>query len=61
MTGVLLVGAVLVLPDRGCTLGNASPDRPATTYMLKRLPKDAIIAGDPRDLMCVPRDGAAAG
>jgi hypothetical protein len=53
VTGVVLVGAVLVLPDR-LPLGNACPDRPATTYMLKRLPKDAIIAGDPRDLMCVP-------
>ncbi len=53
VTGVLLVGLVLVLPDR-LPLGNACPDRPATTYMLKRLPKDAIIAGDPRDLMCVP-------
>jgi hypothetical protein len=53
VTGALLLGAVLVLPDR-LPLGNACPDRPATTYMLKRLPKDAIIAGDPRDLMCVP-------
>jgi hypothetical protein len=53
VTGVVLVGLVLVLPDR-LPLGNACPDRPATTYMLKRLPKDAIIAGDPRDLMCVP-------
>jgi hypothetical protein len=51
-TGAILVGAVLVLPDR-LPLGNACPDRPATTFMAKRLPKDAIIAGDPRDLMCV--------
>ena len=52
VTGALLVGLVLVLPDR-LPLGNACPPRPATTYMSKRLPKDAIIAGDPRDLMCV--------
>ncbi len=52
VTGAVLVGAVLVLPDR-LPLGNACPGRPATTYMAKRLPKDAIIAGDPRDLMCV--------
>ena len=52
VTGALLVGLVLVLPDR-LPLGNACPARPATTYMANRLPKDAIIAGDPRDLMCV--------
>jgi hypothetical protein len=52
VTGVVLVVLVLVLPDR-LPLGNACPARPATTFMSKRLPKDAIIAGDPRDLMCV--------
>jgi hypothetical protein len=52
VTGVLLAGLVLVLPDR-LPLGNACPAKPATTFMSKRLPKDAIIAGDPRDLMCV--------
>jgi hypothetical protein len=52
VTGAVLVAAVLVLPDR-LPLGNACPARPATTFMMKQLPKDAIIAGDPRDLMCV--------
>jgi hypothetical protein len=52
VTGAVLVGLVLVLPDR-LPLGNACPARPATSFMSKRLPKDAIIAGDPRDLMCV--------
>jgi hypothetical protein len=52
VTGAVLVGLVLVLPDR-LPLGNACQARPATSFMSKRLPKDAIIAGDPRDLMCV--------
>jgi hypothetical protein len=52
VTGAVLLGLVLVLPDR-LPLGNACPAKPATTFMSKRLPKDAIIAGDPRDLMCV--------
>jgi hypothetical protein len=52
VTGAVLVAAVLVLPDR-LPLGNACPAKPATTFMNKRLPKDAIVAGDPSDLMCV--------
>ena len=41
-----------MLPDR-LPRGNPCPDRPVNAY-LKQLPKDAVIAGDPRDLMCVP-------
>lgn len=52
VTGVVLIAAVLVLPDR-FPHGNACPHRPVATY-LESLPKDAIVAGDPRDLMCVP-------
>jgi hypothetical protein len=52
LTGLALIGALVVLPDR-LPVGNPCPKRPVTHY-LASLPKDAIIAGDPRDLMCVP-------
>lgn len=52
VTGLALVGATVVLPDR-LPRGNPCPERPATRFLAK-LPKDAIVAGDPIDLMCVP-------
>jgi hypothetical protein len=52
LTGVTLAGLLLVLPDR-VPSGTACPQRPVGRY-LAGLPKDAVIAGDPRDLMCVP-------
>jgi hypothetical protein len=53
LAGVVLIGALVVLPDR-LPLGNGCPQRPVT-HFLASLPKDAIIAGDPVDLMCVPK------
>jgi hypothetical protein len=50
--GLTLIGALLVLPGE-TPRGNACPTRPVDRY-LASLPKDAVIAGDPRDLMCVP-------
>jgi hypothetical protein len=52
LTGLVLLGAAVVLPDR-LPRGNPCPDRPVNAY-LRSLPKDAVIAGDPGDLMCVP-------
>ena len=52
VTGLVLVGATVVLPDR-LPKGNPCPERPATNFLAK-LPKDTIVAGDPIDLMCVP-------
>jgi len=52
LTGLALLAAVLVLPDR-LPRGNPCPDRAVTGY-LASLPKDAVIAGDPADLMCIP-------
>jgi hypothetical protein len=52
LIGLALAGAALVLPDR-LPRGNPCPDRPVNAY-LRSLPKDAVIAGDPGDLMCVP-------
>ena len=43
---------ILVLPD-DMPHGTRCPPSPAIGY-LGRLPKDAVIAGDPRDLRCVP-------
>lgn len=51
VTGVALV-ALLVLAGQG-TRGTACPTRAATVY-LASLPKDAVIAGDPNDLKCLP-------
>jgi hypothetical protein len=52
LTGLVLLGAAVVLPDR-LPRGNPCPERPVNAY-LRSLPKDAVIAGDPGDLMCVP-------
>jgi hypothetical protein len=51
-TGVLLLALILVLPN-GVSRGIRCPRSPAISY-LSRLPKNAVIAGDPRDLGCVP-------
>ena len=51
-TGVLLLVLILVLPN-GLPRGTRCPQSPAIRY-LNSLPKDAVIAGDPRDLVCVP-------
>jgi hypothetical protein len=52
LAGVALIGALFVLPDR-LPVGTHCPNRPVTRY-LASLPKDAIIAGDPADLLCIP-------
>jgi hypothetical protein len=52
LAGLALIGALFVLPDR-MPVGTDCATRPVTRY-LASLPKDAIIAGDPRDLLCVP-------
>lgn len=52
LTGLALIGALVVLPDR-LPHGNPCPHTPVSHY-LASLPKDAIVAGDPVDLMCVP-------
>ena len=51
-TGALLLVLILVLPN-GQPHGKRCPQSPAITY-LTSLPKDAIVAGDPRALTCVP-------
>ena len=53
VTGVTLIVAVLVLPGPLVRTGAACPQRPFTRY-LSTLPKDAVIAGDPAELMCIP-------
>jgi hypothetical protein len=50
--GLALIGALFVLPDR-MPVGTNCARRPVTHYIAS-LPKDAIIAGDPRDLVCIP-------
>ena len=52
LAGVALIGALVVLPDR-LPVGAGCAKRPVTHY-LASLPKDAIIAGDPGDLLCLP-------
>jgi hypothetical protein len=52
LTGLALIGALVVLPDR-LPAGNPCPHTPVSRY-LASLPTDAIVAGDPIDLMCVP-------
>jgi hypothetical protein len=56
-TGAVLVVAVLagaMVGVRGrLPSGMACPTTPVVRY-LAGLPQDAIVAGDPRDLMCVP-------
>ena len=50
-TGVLLLVLILVLPNSP-PHGKRCPQTPAISY-LDSLPKDAIVAGDPRNLTCV--------
>jgi hypothetical protein len=52
LVGLALIAALFVLPDR-LPVGANCAKRPVTHY-LASLPKDAIIAGDPGDLLCVP-------
>jgi hypothetical protein len=52
LTGAILVGVLLAESDRW-TRGSPCNTGPAVDY-LGTLPKDAIIAGDPFDLKCVP-------
>ena len=52
LTGLTLVAAVLALPGR-VPPGQSCPRTPAVEY-LATLPKDAVIAGDPMDLKCLP-------
>jgi hypothetical protein len=52
LTGVALVSAILFIPDR-LPRGTQCEKGRAAAY-LGTLPKDAVIAGDPIDLMCVP-------
>jgi hypothetical protein len=53
LTGLTLVGLVLAAPGRRPP-GQLCPQTPAANY-LASLPKDAVIAGDPIDLKCVPQ------
>lgn len=52
LTGLTLLGVLLVVPDHGAR-GSSCPTGPASAY-LSTLPKDAVIAGDPIDLKCLP-------
>jgi hypothetical protein len=52
VTGVTLIVALLGVPDRAAR-GSPCRSWPAARY-LATLPKDAIVAGDPYDLKCVP-------
>ena len=52
LAGVALLGALVVIPDRG-PRGSRCPTGAVTKY-LASLPKDAVIAGDPIDLKCLP-------
>ncbi len=52
LTGLTLLGALLVVPDRW-ERGKACPAGASVDY-LASLPKDAVIAGDPIDMKCLP-------
>lgn len=52
LTGLTLLGVLLAVPDHHAR-GASCPRGPATAY-LATLPKDAVIAGDPNDLKCLP-------
>jgi hypothetical protein len=52
LTGVALVGLLVAIPDRW-ERGTRCPGGPAIEY-LATIPKDAVIAGDPNDLKCLP-------
>ena len=52
LTGVVLVAVILAGSDR-LVRGSRCPTPPVVRY-LGTLPKDAVIAGDPGDLKCLP-------
>ena len=52
VTGLTLIGLLLAGSD-GLARGSPCPTRPVTRH-LATLPKDAVIAGDPHDLKCLP-------
>jgi hypothetical protein len=52
LTGMTLLGFVLQSPD-SLSRGSPCPTGPAIDY-LGKLPKDAVIAGDPNDMKCLP-------
>jgi hypothetical protein len=52
LTGLTLLAALLAVSDRWAR-GTSCFEGPATEY-LAGLPKDAVIAGDPIDLKCLP-------
>jgi hypothetical protein len=51
LTGVALVGAIVLVPERNAR-GSRCEKGPAATF-LSKTPKDAVIAGDPADLKCI--------
>ena len=52
LTGVTLLAAVLSVPGRR-TVAMQCAQRPVARY-LETLPASAVIAGDPRDMPCIP-------
>jgi hypothetical protein len=52
VTGLALIVAILGVPDRTAR-GSPCPTGEAAQFM-STLPKDAIIAGDPYDMKCIP-------
>ena len=52
VTGAVLIAALLTLPHYGAG-GSRCPSGPSISY-LGSVPKDAVIAGDPFDLRCLP-------
>jgi hypothetical protein len=52
LTGLALLAVLLVVPDHHARGSSCRPS-PASAY-LATLPKDAVIAGDPNDLKCLP-------
>jgi len=53
LTGLALLAALLAVPGDRWARGSTCPTGPVTEY-LSALPKDAVIAGDPDDLKCLP-------
>jgi hypothetical protein len=53
LTGVTLLGVLVLVPGDRWARGAACPTGPAIRY-LATLPKNAVIAGDPIDLKCLP-------
>jgi hypothetical protein len=52
LTAAALIAAILIISDPWGR-GTVCPVRPGTNY-IRTLPKDAVIAGDPIDLKCLP-------